>query len=552
MNQEESTISELPLQEQERNVGGMVDEPSEPQNAARLVSPAVLEYKARLQARESFLAWCELAGYKPAKHHRLIIAELQAIVDKLIDILNHLTPELREQEIQGLRLMVLMPPGTAKSTYISKLFPPWFLAQLHRIPVKELGILACSHEAGLATGFGKAARNLVEGNARWLGYNLKKDSRAAEQWETTNGGTYQAAGVGAGIAGRRAHLGVIDDFCGSQTDSMSKLFNDTVWNWYINDFCPRLQPFAARVIIANHRNEDDLVGRLLAKEPTKWRVIRLRLLIETEEQAEQDPLGRAVGDYIWPEYFTRQQVVERMQNPYASGIEQQEPAPLKGAFFNEEWFQTYQPNELPALDDCICYAASDHAVRTNQQNDNSCLGVGRYCNGILYIDPDLVWDKIPSNRAVKEMIRLGRAFKPMYWWAEKENISGSIGPFLKDQMQAERMWIPVIEVPHRNKDLMSRCQSIHSLLAAGRIRFPGFAPWFQRAKREMLNFPNGKHDDFVSFMAHLGQGIANMVSTQPKKETPKFEANQRFVPTLGWLKDSVKRKEKLRIAALVE
>lgn len=56
--------------------------------------------------RSSLLYWaiCALAddGEQPAAHHRLLLAELAALSRGEID-----------------RLMVLMPPGAAKSTYVS-------------------------------------------------------------------------------------------------------------------------------------------------------------------------------------------------------------------------------------------------------------------------------------------------------------------------------------------------------------------------------------------------------------------------------------------------
>lgn len=448
----------------------------------------------------------------------------------------------REEEVEGLRLMVLMPPGTAKSTYISKLFPPWFLSQVNRMPTKGLGILACSHEAGLATNFGRAARNLVDGNERWLGYSLKKDSRAAEQWETTTGGYYQAAGVGAGIAGRRMHLGLIDDFCGDQVNAMSKLFNDRVWDWYQNDFVVRLQPFAARVIIANHRNEDDLVGRLLAKEADKWRVVRFRLLIENEEQAEQDPLGRAVGEYIWPEYFTRQQVNERMANPYASGIEQQEPSPLKGAFFDADHFQTYRPDELPPIGELRFYCASDHAVSTKQTADNTAMIPAAFGRGQLWILPDVQWDRFGSKVCIEKMLKIARERKPLFWWAEKGHITMSLLPLLRDQMMEERVFANIVEFTP-TKDKMTRAQTIQGMMAMGMVRWPEKAVWYQRAKKEMLAFPNGKHDDFVDAMAWLGMGINSMIDTKPARKVEEFKPNTPWVPTVKWLKDSVKRKK---------
>jgi predicted phage terminase large subunit-like protein len=125
-------------------------------------------------------------------------------------------------------------------------------------------------------------------------------------------------------------------------------------------------------------------------------------------------------------------------------------------------------------------------------------------------------------KAVDEMIRMQRAHKPLYWWAEKGHISKSIGPFLKDRMQDERSWMNLVEVTPV-KDKMTRAQSFQAMCARGMVRWPcqTIASWFDRARREMLLFPNGSKDDFVDFCAHLGKGVNSMVNTTRRIE-PKF------------------------------
>ncbi len=514
-----------------------------------------------MKIRGSFLAWCLVAnpGFEPAKHHRVIITALEQLVENLFRAL------VRGHEVEGesLRLMVMTPPGSAKSTYISKLFPPWFLAQFHRLetilikagrPVVPMGILACSHSSDYANKWGKLARDVVVGHERWLGIALKKDSRASDEWALTNNCYYKAAGVGKGISGERMHLGVIDDFCGQEMEAGSKLFNDGIWTWWENDFVNRLQPISARVIIANHRNEDDLCGRLLAKEAGKWRIIRLRLLIETEEQAADDPLGRKVGDYLWPEYFTKEQVAERMANPRASGIQQQEPSPEKGGFFQAEWIDNNGYNSIDNIQDKQgkidgqVYAASDHAVSEAQTADPTCMGLGVFKNGFLYIHPDLVWDRIGTKRAVEEMLRLGGTHKPLQWWAEKGHISKSLLPFLQDRMMETKTFFNITQVVPA-KDKMTRAQPINGMMSMGLVKWPQFAPWFQRARRELLLFPNGKHDDFVDFLAHLGMGINQMVGKTAIRESIS-EAPVGFNITPKSMKEYINREKRLERLAL--
>ncbi len=66
----------------------------------------LLEEEYADHVRANFLAWCKHAlaplGQRPAAHHRLLIQELQAVARGDVK-----------------RLMVCMPPGSAKSTYAS-------------------------------------------------------------------------------------------------------------------------------------------------------------------------------------------------------------------------------------------------------------------------------------------------------------------------------------------------------------------------------------------------------------------------------------------------
>jgi predicted phage terminase large subunit-like protein len=505
-----------------------------------------------MEIRGSFYQWCLVGnpGFVPAKHHELIIHELEQLVENLFKALlrGHEVPE------ESLRLMVMTPPGSAKSTYISKLFPPWFLAQFGRLehllikagrPVVPMGILACSHSSDYANQWGKMARDVVVGNERWLGIGLKKDSRASDEWSLTNGCYYKAAGVGKGISGARMHLGVIDDFCGQEQEAGSKLFNDGIWIWWENDFVNRLQPISARVIIANHRNEDDLCGRLLAKEANKWRIVRLRLLIETESQACDDPLNRKVGEYLWPEYFTREQVEERMANPRSSGIQQQEPSPEKGGFFNADWFQQY--DKLPPLDELQFYCASDHAVSEAQTADLTCCLPAAFGQGKLWILPDVLWDRLGSKEVVEGMLRIIKARKPLYWWAEKGHISKSIGPFLQDRMMDEKVFGNIVQVVPV-KDKMQRAQTFHGMMSMGMVMWPK-ATWFARAKREFLLFPNGKHDDFVDAASWLGMGVHRMIGPTKKIEVVS-EAPVGFNITPRLIKDQLAREKRINRLAL--
>ena len=142
------------------------------------------------------------------------------------------------------RLAIFMPPGSAKSTYTSALFPPWYLAQN-----PDKSVIAASHTAELAERWGRRVRNLVAEHGPRLGFAIAADNQAAGRWGTDRGGEYYAAGVGGSITGRRADLAVIDDPVRSREDAESETVREKVWDWYRADLITRLKPGAAVVLV---------------------------------------------------------------------------------------------------------------------------------------------------------------------------------------------------------------------------------------------------------------------------------------------------------------
>jgi hypothetical protein len=282
-------------------------------------SAAARELIARRNAAasvEAYIAYCEL-GFAPAEHHRLILRELEAV---------------ERGEVS--RLMICCPPGAAKSTYASMVYPAWYLG---RNPTHS--IIAASHTQELAERFGRRIRNLfgsVE-HRNVFCVRLAGDSGAAGRWETQRGGEYFAVGVGGAVAGRRCDLGIIDDPIRGREDADSDRVRARIWAWYTDDFKPRLKPGAAQVLITTRWHEDDLAGRLLERERDGWKVLELPM-----EAMADDPLGREVGERLWPEWFTEEMVEQAKLDVRAwNALYQQQPASEQGDYFQLDWFSNH-------------------------------------------------------------------------------------------------------------------------------------------------------------------------------------------------------------------
>ena len=463
-----------------------------------------LAIRRELQARtirRDLTEWCvkALAPQKqhPAAHHRLLIRELEAVA----------RGEVR-------KLMVLMPPGSAKTTYGSYLFPAWLMCR------GERKILAVSHTIKRAEYVSKQVRRFALENARTLGYGLRTE--AVEQWDTTNGSEYLAAGVGMGIAGFRADCGLIDDPVKTRQDADSATVQEAIWEWYWGDFFTRLKPGASQILIMTRWSEGDLGGRLEEAEGATWRIVRLPAMAEAN-----DPLGRAVGEFLWSDdaYGFGAKLKDDFASYSTAGrtrdwtaLYQQRPAPESGDYFRREWLRFVV--EAPPRSSLKVFMGSDYAVTSGAGDYTVHVVVGVDTDDRLWL-LDLWRGQATSDVWVEAFCDLVLKWKPLGSAEETGQIRGGVGPWLDKRQRERRAWVARDQFPTRG-DKAVRAQSIRGRMALKGLHIPASAPWRAVLEAEMMSFPAGKHDDQVDALGLVGQLMDKMTApVKAKTLSPK-------------------------------
>ncbi len=394
-----------------------------------------------------------------------------------------------------------MPPGSAKSTYSSVLFPPWLMQA-----VPGVSVLAASHTTELAEKWGRRVRNIVNEHSATLGISTAADNNAAGRWALSTGAEYYAAGVGTGIAGFRAGIGLIDDPIRNRQDADSELIRDRIWDWYINDFLTRLVPGAPQVLIQTRWHEDDLAGRAL--QHNDWTVISLPAVAE-----ENDSLGRSPGQALWSddEYGYGAQIEELRRTMPArtwSALYQQRPAPEEGDFFRSDWLRPY--TTPPAAETMRIYGGSDYAVTADGGDYTVHAVVGIDPEGRMYL-LDLWRKQASSSDWVEAFCDLVRKWKPLGWAEEHGQIRSGVGPYLDRRQRERQAWCVREAFPTRG-DKAVRAQSIRGRMALSGLYVPTGAPWYPDFRSELLSFPAGKHDDQVDAIGLVGQLLDKMIN----------------------------------------
>jgi len=449
----------------------------------------------------------------PAEHHILLCNALDDIL-----------------EGRNRRLMMFCPPGAAKSTYGSIRFPSFFLG---KFPKKS--IICGSYGEGLATSFGRKVRNSLlskEYGNLFPDVTLSEDSRAKGEWETNKGGSYFAVGVGSGVTGRRADLGLIDDPMKGRKEADSELVRDDTWEWYISDFLTRLKPDGAQVVIQTRWHADDLSGRILPEswngesgkfigfDGQLWTVICI-----PAEAREDDILGREVGEWLWTDWFHEDYWNETKAAQTSKDVRnwnalyQQTPQAEQGVYFQREWFKRFRLGEQPA--ELSIYGASDYAV-TDNAGDFTEHGVGGFdISDNLYF---LNWwsGQKTMDVWIDAQLVLVKEYNPFAWIAEVGQIRRSAEPWIEKQKQNH--WFRTEWMPHVG-DKAAHARAFQALAATGKVYIP-FGQWGDELIEQLVrfipntNFKDDKVDVCGLFGRILDQTYSPQVFTKAKtKET---------------------------------
>ena len=415
------------------------------------------------------------------KHHRI-----------LADLLMEIESGVKD------RACVNIPPRHGKSQLVSIFYPAWYLG---RNPDKK--VMMVSHTTDLAVDFGRKVRNIIASDAYrsiFPTVKLASDSKSAGRWSTNTGGEYYACGVGSALAGRGAHLLLVDD-PHSEQDVINGNFAvfEKAYEWFTFGARTRLMPGGSVAIIQTRWHMDDLTGRVVKdmsqnERSDQYEVIEFPAILSID-----DPdTGKPIEKPLWPEFFDLEALLRTKASMPVfqwNAQYQQQPTAEEAALVKREWWNEWEKERPPSCEYIIM--SLDSAAEKHNRADFTALTTW----GVFHNDETSAYNIILLN-SIKERMEFHELkemameqyteWEPDAFIVEKK----SSGVALYQEMR--RMGLLVQEyTPHRGSgDKLARLNSVSDIVQSGLCWVPQ-TRWAEEVVEEIAGFPFMSHDDLV-------------------------------------------------------
>jgi predicted phage terminase large subunit-like protein len=390
-------------------------------------------------------------------------------------------------------LILQEPPQHSKSMTVTETLPSWYLG---KYPKNRVIIASYNDETGER--FTRRNKEKIKQYGKALfDIEIGAIDRATEFELTNNVGRMISRGIMGGITSNPANLIIIDDPIKNRQEADSETYRNRVWEEWQNTIKTRLAANAKIIVIMTRWHEDDLAGRIIQNESN---VTLINLPCEAEEN---DPLGRPVGDSLFPEIGKDNKWLKEFKSGYQTqegnrawlALFQGRPTAVEGNMIKREWWKYYI--EPPKQFDMILQSWD----MTFKDTDGSDYVVGQVWGNFgadIYLI-DQVRARMDFPCTIQAFLDLTKKHPTATTKLVEDKANGSaVIAMLTHKVGGI---IPV--TPKESKQ--ARVSAVSPLIEAGNVHLPQNAHFTNGFVEECSSFPNGAHDDQVDCMSQALQ-----------------------------------------------
>lgn len=415
---------------------------------------------------------------------------------------------------------------THNTEVASRSFPAWFLG---RNPDKE--VIIASYGEGVAQSISGNIRDQFD-DELWPfpDVRLKPGRRTVGDWGIDgHRGGLKAAGVRGALTGRGASLAIIDDPVKDRTDADSVTMREKTIEWYHDVLMTRLTPDGAVIVIQTRWHAGDLAGYLIREmndgKGEKFHILNMPLLAyepgEAPPWVPPDPLARAPGEVLWPDWYTLEWALHRKATEPDrtwSALRQQLPSTEAGLVFKMAWmlrrYQNWKSLDIRAIEIIVDSAFSEGvgtstsciAVWAHLPHEAALLDIWQHRVGYEeliqgIIDMATKWRGLTGMTPLVVIEKKASGQSAIQTLTTREGIvSLSVVPFPDPNDEGQK------RLASSSKE--ARADNATVMFKAGQVLLPEAEPWLENWIRNHLAFPTAETNDDVDTTSMMAARFA--------------------------------------------
>jgi predicted phage terminase large subunit-like protein len=346
----------------------------------------------------------------------------------------------------------------------------------------------------LANKFSEEARKLLEQHGqRYFGVHVDPRCCGKKEWGLANrNGHFYATGIAGGLTGLRLNLLIIDDPVKNSADAASPVIQQRNWDWWESTSTSRMEPDGIHIMVLTRWHQKDIGGQVLEREASGWEVISLPALAE-----EDDPLGRVVGEPLWPERFSLEWLEQRRldRTPYWwAAMYQQRPGLWGEASWPAEYFEDIWTEDWPDDFNLSAVAIDPATGRDKQKGDYSAIVFVGWKDGQQYADAWL--GREPAPELVKRILSWQVHRSPTVMSCEANGFQELLGTLLMTEARKQGLLGFSCQEVNNTTNKQDRIEAaVTKYLTRGKLKLRKGSPGAKLLFEQMREIPNGAHDD---------------------------------------------------------
>ena len=474
-------------------------------------------------------AWREVDPSEliPNWHIEAICAHLQAVAEGRIK-----------------RLLINIPPGTAKSMIVAVLFPVWMWT--HR---PDWRAISTSHSLDRAIQDTRKSRDLIRSEwyqERWP-IEFKEDQDRKSSYENQYRG-FREAKPFTSLTGSRGNCVIIDD-PHSVDGAKSEAERTSAVETFLEAVPNRLNDLKRDtiIVIMQRLHEEDVAGCILERPELGYEHLCIPMEYEGDKQKTsigwKDPRKRD-GQLLFSERFPKNEIarIKASMGPTVyAGQYQQRPSPREAGELDVRWFNRFKQGEHPT--GCNYYMTSDHAPGAHgDYNVFRMWGLDAKRN-LWLVDSFRKRCKMDEALGIKRdeqgnlklmgtgALPMIRRWKPRAFFPERDHTWLAVEDVFRSALRETSTHVRIASQATTGMgDKVAKVQSYVALASMGQVYLP-LGPVGDDALLEYGKFPTGKHDDQVDADGMIGRVFDQLHPGRVITEEELFSRNRDYGPS---------------------